>query len=170
MEFQARYPFQLPLLPPPVLPDSPVLLQAVAAARIELAELKGYSAAIPNPLLLLSPTLVRESVASPEIENIHTTVESVLQQALFPANERRSADKEVLRYSEAIRWGAAQLPRLPLMLRVIVGIQQLLSGTAEASYRATPNQIINSTTGQAIYTPPPADQIPELSSRAPVIE
>ena len=167
MEFQARYPFQLPLLPPPVLPDSPVLLRAVAAARIELAELKGYSAAIPNPLLLLSPTLVRESVASPEIENIYTTVESALQQALFPATERRSADKEVLRYSEAIRWGAAQLP---LVSRVIVGIQQQLLGTAEASYRATPNQIINSTTGQAIYTPPPAGQIPELSSRAQVIE
>ena len=94
MEFNPRYPFALPLLPPPVSLDSPVLLRAIAAARIELAELKGYSAAIPNPMLLLSPTLIRESVASSEIENIHTTVESVLQQALFPATERRSVDKE----------------------------------------------------------------------------
>lgn len=144
--------------------DSPVLLRAIAAARIELAELKGYSAAIPNPMLLLSPTLIRESVASSEIENIHTTVESVLQQALFPANERRNADKEVLRYSEAIRWGMTQLPTYPLVSRVIVGIQQLLLGTDAASYRATPNQIVNSATGQAIYTPPPAAQIPDLIS------
>ena len=164
MDFQARHPFPLPLLPPPVSLESPVLLRAIAAARIEVAELKGYSAAIPNPMLLLSPTLIRESVASSEIENIHTTVESALQQALFPAAERRSADKEVLRYSEAIRWGTAQLPQLPLVSRVIVGIQQLLLGTAEASYRATPNQIINSTTGQALYTPPPAGRIPELMS------
>ncbi|MDQ2773035.1 MAG: Fic family protein, partial [Bacteroidota bacterium] len=104
------------------------------------------------------------SVASSEIENIHTTVESVLQQALFPAAEQRSADKEVLRYSEAIRWGAAQLPQLPLASRIIVGIQQLLLGAAEARYRATPNQIVNSSTGQAIYTPPPAARIPELIS------
>lgn len=164
MEFQAHYPFQLPLLPPPLTLESPVLLRAITAARIELAELKGYSAAIPNPMLLLSPTLIRESVASSEIENIHTTVESVLQQALFPAIERRSADKEVLRYSEAIRWGAAQLPGLPLVSRVIVGIQQLLLGTTDAGYRVTPNQIVNSTTGQAIYTPPAAGQIADLMS------
>ncbi len=164
MEFQAQYPFQLPLLPPPLALDSPVLLRAIAAARIELAELKGYSAAIPNPMLLLSPTLIRESVASSEIENIHTTVESVLQQALFPTTEQRSADKEVLRYSAAIRWGADQLPQLPLVSRVIVGIQHLLLGSTDAGYRATPNQIINSTTGQAIYTPPPAGQIPALIS------
>ena len=164
MEYQARYPFPLPLLPPPVPLDSPVLLRAVAAARIELAELKGYSAAIPNPMLLLSPTLIRESVASSEIENIHTTVESVLQQALFPDTERRSADKEVLRYSEALRWATGQLPTLPLVSRVIVGIQQILLGTNEARYRGTPNQIINSATGQAIYTPPPADRLPELIS------
>lgn len=164
MEFQARYPFALPFLPPPVALDSPLLLRAVAAARIELAELKGYSAAIPNPMLLLSPTLIRESVASSEIENIHTTVESALQQALFPAAEQRSADKEVLRYSEAIRWGAEQLQQLPLVSRVIVGIQRLLLGTTDAGYRATPNQIINSTTGEAIYTPPVANSIPELIS------
>lgn len=140
------------------------MLRAIAAARIELAELKGYSAAIPNPMLLLSPTLIRESVASSEIENIHTTVESVLQQALFPAVERRSADKEVLRYSEAIRWGAEQLPQLPLVSRLIVSIQQLLLGMTDAGYRATPNQLVNSTTGQAIYTLPAAGQIPNLMS------
>lgn len=71
-------------------------MRTIAAARVELAELKGYSAAIPNSMLL-SPTLIRESVASSEMENIHTTVEPVLQRALFPAAEQRSADKEVLR-------------------------------------------------------------------------
>ena len=136
-------------------------MRTIAAARIELAELKGYSAAIPNSMLL-SPTLIRESVASSEMESIHTTVESMLQQALFPAAEQRSADKEVLRCSEAIRWGNAQLAELPLVSRVIVEIQHLLLGATDADYRATPNQIINSTTGQAIYTPPAASQIPTL--------
>lgn len=164
MIFNADQPFRLPLLPPPLALESPALLRAVAAARIQVAELKGYLAAIPNPMLLLSPTLLRESVASSEIEDIHTTVESALQQSLFPVAEQRGADKEVLRYSEAIRWGAAQLPRLPIVSRLIVGVQRQLLGPKATDYRTTPNQIINSLTEQPIYTPPVAADLPALLS------
>ncbi len=164
MAFNPRQPFGLPSLPPPVSLDSPTLLRAIAAARIELAELKGYSAAVPNLLLLLSPTLLRESVASSEIENIHTTVESVLQQALFPDVERREADKEVLRYGEAVRWGTEQLPRLPLTARLLVGVQRRLLGPRATGYRTTPNQLVNSLTGEPIYTPPIATAVAPLLS------
>ena len=157
-----HYPFDLPLLPPPVPADDPVLLRALIRARTELAELKGYSAAIPNPMLLLSPAIIRESVASSGIENIHTTVESALRQELFPEAERRDADKEVLRYGAAMRWGTAQLEQLPLSSRLIVGIQQQLMPQLGGGYRTTPNRIVNSATQQAIFTPPPAADIPRL--------
>lgn len=160
--FNPNYPFDLPALPPPIKEDDPILLRALLKARTELAELKGYSAAIPNPMLLLSPAIIRESVASSGIENIHTTVESALQQELFPEAERRDADKEVLRYGEAMRWGTAQLDKLPLSSRLIVGIQQRLMPQLGAGYRTTPNRIINSVTQQAIFTPPPAAEIPRL--------
>lgn len=42
-------------------------------------KLKGYVELLPNPLLLLSPAIIKESLASSEIENIHTTLEDVLQ-------------------------------------------------------------------------------------------
>ncbi|AMJ64107.1 Fic family protein [Hymenobacter sp. PAMC 26628] len=162
MAFDPSCPFDLPLLPPPVGENDPALLRVLLRARTELAELKGYSAAIPNPMLLLSPAIIRESVASSGIENIHTSVESVLQQALFPEAERRDADKEVLRYGEAMRWGTAQLGALPLSSRLIVGVQQRLMPQLEAGCRATPNRIINSATRQAIFTPPNAGDIPRL--------
>ena len=77
--------------------------------RTELGELNGYSHSLPNPMLLLSPAVIRESVASSNIENINTTVERVLQMQLFPESEQRQPDKEVLQYREAMYWGVEQL-------------------------------------------------------------
>lgn len=162
MDFNPDYPFDLPLLPPPVPEHDSALLRALLKARTELAELKGYSAAIPNPMLLLSPAIIRESVASSGIENIHTTVESALQQELFPEAERRDADKEVLRYGEAMRWGTEQLATLPISSRLIIGIQQRLMPQLSPGYRTTPNRIVNSATQRAIFTPPRASDIPQL--------
>lgn len=59
----------------------------------------------PNPLLLIAPVIIRESVASSNIENINTTLADVLQWQLFPEDEQRQPDKEVLRYREAMNWG-----------------------------------------------------------------
>ncbi|OWP64366.1 addiction module protein [Hymenobacter amundsenii] len=162
MHFNPAYPFELPLLPPTVALDNPFLLRTLVKARTELGELKGYSAAMPDPMLLLSPAIVREAVASSGIENIHTTVESALQQELFPEAERRDADKEVLRYGAAIRWGMDQLPSLPISSRLIVGIQQRLLPDLSTGFRSTPNRIVNSLTGLPVFTPPRAGEIPRL--------
>lgn len=162
MFFSPTRPFALPDLPPAIDFESIQFSRLVAKARTELGELKGYSAALPNPMLLLSPAILRESIASSDIENVNTTVEKALQQQLFPEAEQRPADKEVLRYGQAMRWGFEQLSTLSLSSRLIVGIQQQLLPDGYAGYRTTPNQIINSATGQPVYTPPPAYDISRL--------
>lgn len=164
MAFLPASPFALPELPPDLNFDDVRFSKLVAKARTELGELKGYSAALPNPLLLLSPAILRESIASSDIENVNTTVQQALQQQLFPEAEQRPADKEVLRYGQAMRWGFDQLPKLSLSSRLIVGIQQQLLPGGYAGYRQTPNQIVNSATGQPVYTPPPAHDIGRLLS------
>ena len=164
MSFNPNYPFALPELPPTLNYEDSRLVRPMLKARTELGELKGYSAALPNPLLLLSPAILRESIASSNIENINTTVEQALQQQLFPEQEQRPADKEVLRYGQAMRWGTEQLPHLSLSSRLIVGVQQQLLPDWHPGYRQKPNRIVNSLTGQAIYTPPPAGEIGRLMS------
>ena len=84
MSFSATQPFDLPELPPSAICNNETFNRQLLLARTELAELKGYSSSLPNPMLLLSPAIIKESVASSEIENINTTVEKVLQQQLFP--------------------------------------------------------------------------------------
>lgn len=125
-------------------------------ARTELGELRGYSHALPNPMLLLSPAIIRESVASSSIENINTTVEKVLEQQLFPETEQKSENKEVLRYRDAILWGFENMKQLPLGNRLILGIHKQLLGERSHGYRSTQNKIENSGTGEVLYTPPPA--------------
>ena len=83
MKFDPRQPFDLPLLPPEVNSKHEDFFDVMLKTRTELGELNGYSYSLPNPLLLLSPAVIKESVASSNIENINTTMEEALQAQLF---------------------------------------------------------------------------------------
>lgn len=164
MSFDPTRPFDLPALPPeiPVIQDLEVL-SLLKVARIELAELKGFSAAMPNSFILMAPlTIVQESVASSEIEAIHTTVEQAFQQELFPELERRDADREVLRYRDAVSWGFKQ--ELPLSTRLIQGIHHRLLPKLGGDFRKLQNGISNKATNKVVYTPPIASKVSDLVS------
>jgi Fic family protein len=128
-------------------------------ARAELGELKGYSYSMPNPLLLLSPAILKESLASSEIENINTTILNVLENQLFPQTEQRPPDKEVLRYRDAIFSGFENLTKYSISTRSIIQIEKKLIPSTVNDYRSTQNGIENSITKEIIYTPPEAGKI-----------
>lgn len=132
-------------------------------ARIELAELKGYCAAIPNPMLLLSPAIIKESLASSAIENIHTTVESILRSQVLQEERQVGPDKEVLRYREAIMWGFEHLQTVGLGTKLSIGIVEQLTFGRYNNVRSMPNAIVNGF-GEVIYTPPAANELPDLLS------
>lgn len=162
MSFDPTYPFNVPVLPPEIKLEA--FSSAVLKARIELAELKGYSFSMPNPLLLLSPSIIRESVASSNIENINTTLVEVLQNELFPEDERRRPDKEVLHYRDAILWGFEHAHSYALSTRLILGIQKKLIPEGYETYRTQQNKIVNLATNETLYTPPAVPEIPRLMS------
>ena len=164
MSYNKENPFDLPLLPPKIDFNNPKFRVGLLEARVALAELKGRSDSIPNPLLLLSPAILRESIASSEIEGIHTTIIDVLQNQLFPEKEQRETDKEVLRYHDAILWGYDHLKEFPVASRLILGIQKRLIPAQHGEYRSLPNRIVNDKTKEAIYTPPLAGDVPGLMS------
>ena len=164
MSFRATYPYDLPLLPPPNLEYNSTIHYWLLQARTELAELKGYSISLPNPMLLLSPAIIKEAVASSEIENINTTIERVLQQQLFPETEQKIENKEVIRYKEAIIQGFTKMETLSLGNRLIKQIHKALLDERSYGYRKLQNHIENSSTKKIIYTPPSADKIDSLIS------
>lgn len=151
MSFNATKPQDLKLLPPK-LEITDEVKSLLLQARVEIAELKGYSFSLNNPFLLLSPAAIKEAVASSEIENIHTTVINVLENQLFPEEEQSQPDKEVLRYREALYWGYENIKKYGISTRLIKGIHKklLLGG---GSYRKTQNAITQGG-GVIRYTPP----------------
>lgn len=112
MRFDPTRPFNLPLLPPEFNFKHEHFVDLMPKARTELGELNGYLYSRPNPLLLLSPAVIKESVASSSIENINTTMEEALQAQLFPEAEQKKPDKEVLWYRDAILWGFENLKKI----------------------------------------------------------
>jgi len=162
MPFHATYPFNLPLLPPHVSLDDTAITKAVLDARVKLAELNGLTFSLPNPFLLFSPAIIKESIASSEIENIHTTVLNVLESQLFPEDEQKKPDKEVLKYREAVLWGFEERKQIPISSRLITGIHKKLLPELLGSFRTTQNAIVDGRTKEIIYTPPLQKDIPVL--------
>ncbi len=164
MSFNPTYPYDLPLLPPKINWRNPLWVDLLLRARTELGELNGFSFAVPNAMLLLSPAILKESVASSSIENINTTLVEVLQNQLFPEAEQKGPDKEVLHYRNAVLWGFRNLDSLSLSTRLILGIKKHLLPDSHEDYRKQQNRIQNSTTGEVLYTPPLSTDLPKLMS------
>lgn len=162
MKFDPTRPFDLPLLPPELNFKHEQFVDVMLKTRTELGELNGYSYSLPNPLLLLSPAVIKESVASSNIENINTTMEEALKAQLFPEAEQKKPDKEVLWYRDAILWGFENLRKIPISTKLILGIHRELLPDKSSGYRKIQNHIANSATGAVIYTPPPANKLPRL--------
>ena len=162
MSFNPTYPIDLAPLPPQKIINYGLFSDLLLKARVELAELKGASGQIPNPLLLTSPLLIKESVESSGIENINTTVANVLENQLLPEDEQSKPNKEVLKYQKALFWGLHNLSEISISNRLILGIHKQLMFSGGGMYRREQNQIVNSTTGEVLYTPPLQNRIPEL--------
>lgn len=161
MNFNPNKPFNdLPGLPPGINFRDPDLLDLLIKARTQLGELKGYSFSLPNPMLLLSPAILKESLASSEVENIHTTMIQVLEGQVFSEEERMKPDKEVLRYRDAIMWGYKRLDKLKLSTRLTLGVQSQLLPDRPSGYRTQQNAIENDKTKVILYTPPVMSEIP----------
>jgi Fic family protein len=161
-QFDPNKPFILKKLPPTGINfETPRITKLLIQARTEIGELKGYSEGLPNPLLLLSPAIIKDALESSEIENIVTTMIDVLQNQVIDETEQKAADKEVLRYREGILYGYDQILKgMPITGRMIRGIQKRLMTRYDAGdYRKSQNHLHNHRTKEVIYTPPAANTI-----------
>ncbi len=161
MNFNPNQPHNLKLLPPQIDFDTTSILKALNSASREIGELKGYCTSIPEAKVLMSVAMTKESVESSSIEEIHTTVESVLKSQVIPVSEQKGPDRETLRYQEAINWAMRHIKDFSISTRLVLGIHEKLMQT-KVGYRKLQNGIQNKKTGEITYTPPIASRIGEL--------
>ncbi len=161
MSFDPLKPHNLANLPPAFDYKTDAVWVALSNARAELAELKGYSSKLHNPMALLFLIMLEEAVESNRIEDIHTTVESALKSQIEKESNKGGPEKERENYNEALSWGMKHQKQYSLSSRLILGIHKTLLKPS-LGYRQQPNAIKNTRTGEIIYTPPAVPAITSL--------
>ena len=147
--------YTIPMLPLSVDVETKAVLRQLNAANRKLAELKGVALTIPNENILINTLILQESKASSEVENIVTTHDDLYKAELDMGNMSIPAStKEVLNYSEAMKYGF-QLTRQTKLLtnNDIKEIQKRLEKN-EAGFRSVPGTTLKNQSGAVVYTPP----------------
>jgi len=95
-----------------------------------------------------------EARSSSEIENIVTTADKLFQYAGAVDDTADPATKEALRYRAALRRGMELLEEKPLVTSTAVGVCRVLLGQDVDIRRVPGTRLLNSLTGEVVYTPP----------------
>ncbi len=163
--YGAEYAFVPAPLPPKW--DWPVeLWPLLLEARVALASLSGIGRHLPDPTLLLRPLQYREAVRSNSLEGTYT---QPMQQALFELapeefpDETADAYREVSNYAQALRLYLQDNGDLPLSLRLIRNLHQLLmQGVRGADKEPGRFRRLQVHVGvPPRYVPPPPDRLGE---------
>jgi Fic family protein len=153
-------------VPPPLPPEPPLMLtgliERLGAADRALGRLDGASLLLPNRELFLYMYVRKEAVLSSQIEGTQSSLNDLLQ---FESDVSSGAPlddvREVSNYVAAMMHGLERLDTLPLSLRLIREMHEILldsgrgSGLAPGEFRTTQNWIGGTRPGNAVYVPPP---------------
>ena len=147
--------YQIPELPLSFKFESAAIYKQLTLASRVLAELKGVAKTIPNESILLNTLVLQEAKDSSEIENIVTTQDEVYQADLdLKETVIKSAQKEVLRYRQAMHTGFALVRKNKLLTNAVIKqIQQELEEN-NAGFRAVPGTALKNGQNETVYTPP----------------
>ncbi len=165
--FKAFVPAPLPPRPP--VEWSPGLRARFDAALLALGRLDAVTDLLPDAGLLLYSFVRKEAVLSSMIEGTKSTLADLM---LFELDEQPGVPlddvREVSRYVAAIEHGLKRLRGgFPLSLRLIREVHGVLLGHGRGArltpgeFRRTQVWIGGTRPGNAVFVPPPADEVDE---------
>lgn len=158
--FDPSKPFNgLPLLPPLIELEIPIVLKACIEANKELAQLKMAEKLIPNQTVLINSIPLLESQASSAIENIVTTTDDLFKFADSHSSEISHEVKETLRYRSALYHGIISIKNRPINVSTICEICSTIR-EVDVNIRNLPGTALtNDLTKVKIYTPPEGEEL-----------
>ncbi|MFQ6069852.1 MAG: Fic family protein [Candidatus Aminicenantales bacterium] len=164
-----------PLPPSPSIKYDEQLQFLLSEADRTLARLDGVALILPNPDLFIAMYTKKEALLSSQIEGTQASLEGLLAfEADLTPKEDINEIKEVVNYVKAINYGMDRLKKndFPMSLRLIKEIHKILlkgvRGTSRRTgeFRRSQNWIgpPGCTINEAIFIPPPHNQVDELMS------
>lgn len=146
----------------------------LSSADRALGRLDGSIQTLPNPDLFVLMYIRKEAVLSSQIEGTQSSLTDVLEAEANLLDAHRPKDvNEVINYIDALKYGIARLPQLPISTRLIREIhERLMDGVRgqernPGELRTSQNWIGQggSTLNNAVFVPPPPHEVgPALSS------
>jgi hypothetical protein len=157
-------------IPPPLPPDPPIdiasLLEKLSAADRAVGRLDGISVLLPDRALFLYMYVRKEAVLSSQIEGTQSSMSDLLRfETEAAAGEPIDDIREVSNYVDAMMFGLERLQTLPISLRLLREMhERLLKGVRgqaknPGAFRHTQNWIGGTRPGNAMYVPPPPDEL-----------
>jgi len=158
-----------PSHPPLALDPSKALLSRAehAVARLDLA-----GDMVPSLDWFIYAFVRKEAVVSSQIEGTEATLDDLFTFESTPEGTRPGADvEEVCNYLDALAWARRELARprgLPLSMRLVHGVhRRLMRGVRGASkqpgeVRRSLNWVGGTRPSNAVYVPPPPEEVPRL--------
>ena len=162
-----------PLPPEPPIDFSDGLQALLEQAVLALGRLDGAVQILPNPELFVFMYVRKEAVLSSQIEGTQSSLQNLLAAEARLNDPDAPADvSEVLNYVRAMQHGLTRLADLPVSIRLIREIHQVLmdgvrGGTlAPGELRSSQNWIGpgGSTLLDAVFVPPPPMEVPQALS------
>jgi Fic family protein len=163
--FKSFVPKFLP--PAPSIEFSPKLLHLMERANLAVGRLDGLARLLPDLQLFLYFYVRKEAVLSSQIEGTQSSLSELL---LFESQQLTGGPTddvvEVSNYVAALEFGLKKLKQdFPISIRLIREIHGVLlaKGRGEnkepGDFRTSQNWIGGSRPGNAVYVPPPRDQV-----------
>ncbi|MGA7675418.1 MAG: Fic family protein [Rhizomicrobium sp.] len=159
-------------VPPPLPPNPPVriegLLGRLSAADRAVGRLDGVTVLLPDKALFLYMYVRKEAVLSSQIEGTQSTLSDLLRfETDAVAGDPIDDVREVSNYVDAMMYGLGRMNDLPISLRLIREMHDRLLKGGRGSrknpgeFRTSQNWIGGTRPGNAIYVPPPVNELME---------
>ena len=163
-------------VPAPLPPKDPTLSPACyveqnQAAELALARLSGVTGLVPSIDWLLYGAIRKEALLTSQIEGTQATLTDLFDDEAGLDIKNADDIEEVTNYMQAFRFVRENLrdeSGLPISVRLLCGAHKLLlngvrgTGKQPGELRKSQNWIGGTRPGNAVFVPPPADEVPGL--------
>jgi Fic family protein len=166
---QAFVPYPLPPRDPVLGPES--FIERNRVAELALARLSGVSGLVPSVDWLLYSAIRKEALLTSQIEGTQATLTDLFDEEAGFAVRNTDDVEEVTNYLRAFRLVQDNLRNpagLPISIRLLCDAHALLldgargAGKQPGALRRSQNWIGGTRPGNAVFVPPPADQVAGL--------